>query len=149
MAPAATVVQQDRHIRCAAARIVEKSGRPHTSEDNNKKKDNPEHKGWVIWAILVVLIHELRPLKRRLNKIRRRFEKQVCSRRQEYLREQTLRLHLEQAPCPSAAHIGEVELARRGRNDFERPEGAGAGDVGIYIRAGGQIVSGEHHLLIA
>ena len=46
-------------------------------------------------------------------------------------------LHLEHAPRASAAHIGEVEFAGCGRDDFERPGRAGTRQVGEDVRPGG------------
>jgi len=49
-------------------------------------------------------------------------------------------LHLKQAPCPSASHIREVELARRWRNDLEGSDSAGTGKIGVNVRACGQVI---------
>ena len=57
--------------------------------------------------------------------------------------------HLKHTPCPSASHIGEVELARRGWDDFERPGGGGTRQIGVDVCSRGEVIGGEHDLLVA
>src|SRR5215208_2990755 len=58
-------------------------------------------------------------------------------------------LHFKYAPCPSSAHIGKVEFAGGWRDDFERPGGAGTGEVSVHVRAGWQVIGREYYFFIA
>src|SRR6185436_8038816 len=60
-----------------------------------------------------------------------------------------LRFYFEHAPCPSAAHIREVEFAGGRWDDLERAGGARSGHIGVDVRSRRQVISREHHLLIA
>src|SRR6266508_2720703 len=61
----------------------------------------------------------------------------------------SLWLHFKHTPGTSPSYIGEIEFTGSGRDDLECPCGAGAGEIGVNVRASGQVIGGEHHFFIA